>query len=358
MSGSTMAGKSIADEVPAGVDLCEIGLSFTLPMGKNLSRTWSRELRTELESRLKLKVSKDRFELSCNPPILIDAQWPAMNMQLGGATIRFADAHVEVWVSSISGLTEGLIDFSGDAKKEIAALLQSGIEGTAMAAPGYDPMRDTEVLATLEAIGDNFKKQPSGGESDVSIDDLGDPTVEVTLAMREGFVHEAEGAGLALPAGAAITVRATGSGKLSSISAPGSNADRIRAAKLRSISIVSEALSIIHGGQPIASLDRVRIDRGGAVTLERMRLHGVLEEASSLESLVRVVASAARLTGLGVPIEGGIQVAARSPENAAEIVPGLVREKIESALADGVRKLVAEYRAAVPGLDLQEIMGT
>jgi hypothetical protein len=356
MASGTAEGTSIAAKLPPEVELREIGLSFTLPMGKNLSRTWSRELKTELESRIRLRVSKERFELGCSPPILIDAQWPAMNIELGGATVRFSDAHIDVVLSSVSGVTEGLIDFSDDARKEIRALLEAGLAGTAMGAPGYDPMGDAAVLATLEAIAGNFQKQPSSGTSDVSIADLGSPTAEVSIALKIPFVHESDGAGLSLPEGSVLVVSVSGSGKVAKIFAAGSTAEGIRAAKLESIRISSDSLSIVHGGKPVASLDRVRIDRGGAVALERMRLFGSLEEAASIESLLRVVASATGLADAGVPLEQGIPVAATSPDAEAQIVPGLVRGKIEAALAEGVRKLVSEYRSAIPGLDLEEIL--
>ena len=48
--GQGSEGKTIAEEVPESVELREIGLSFALPMGKSISRTLTRELRTQLQT--------------------------------------------------------------------------------------------------------------------------------------------------------------------------------------------------------------------------------------------------------------------------------------------------------------------
>ncbi|MDI1447639.1 hypothetical protein [Polyangium sp. 6x1] len=343
-------------QLPPVVELRDIGLSFTLPRGKNLSRTWVRALRTELASRVRLRIAQDRLTLRCDPPIVVDALWPAKNMLFGGADVRFSDARIEAWVSPIDGPGEGLLDFTDEAKKQIVEIIAAGLRGTKMASPGYDPMRDEAALATLEAIADNFRNAPSSGASDVSIADLGDPAAEATLALREAFVHEQNGTGLSVAAGGAIQVQIKGSGNLAAIAAERSNPERVRAANLQSITITSEALSVVHGGSPIVELGCIRIDRGGAVTLSRLRLRGTLEEVAGLESLVRVVAGVVRFAGCEVSLDAGIALAAKDPASEASMVPGLVRSKIEEVLAEGVRKLVHEHAEAIPGLDLRDVL--
>ena len=348
--------KELLGQLPPVVELRDIGLSFTLPRGKNLSRTWVRELRTELASRVRLRIAEDRLTLRCDPPIVVDALWPGKNMLFGGADVRFADARIEAWVSPIDGPGEGLLDFTEEAKKQIVELIATGLRGTKMASPGYDPMQDETALATLEAIADNFRKAPSSGSSDVSIADLGDPAAEATLALREPFVHEEGGTGLSVAPGGAIHVQIKGSGNLATIAAGTSNAERVRAANLQSITITSEALTVIHGGSPLVELLGIRVDRGGCVTLARMRLRGTLEEVSGLESLVRVVAGAVRFAGCDVPLDAGLALAVADPAAEAAVVPGLVKGKIEEVLADGVRRLVHEHAEVIPGLDLRDVL--
>ncbi|UQA62534.1 hypothetical protein [Polyangium aurulentum] len=350
-------GFSIAEKLPPEVELRQIGLSFTLPEGKNLTRTLTRELRTESETVVSLRVSPEKLELCCSPAILIDAQWPAQNMLLGGASVRFADAQIEVTVAPVDGLAEGILDFTATAQKEISALITAGLEGTAAMTPGYNPFTDRALLATLDAISANFERQPSNGVSDVTTTDLGKVCVEATIALRKAFSHAAEGAGLELPEGASLHVRVAGAGDVAQIARAVGAAECVRAANIVAITLSCEALSVISGGKPVAQLKRIRVDRGGAVTIEQLRLQGSLEDAAGVESLVRVLAEAAKLAGHGVPLEAGVQVAANTADPRAQVVPGLARNQIEAALTEGVQGLVREHATALPGLDLREIFG-
>jgi hypothetical protein len=358
MEDSQAQGSSIADKLPPEVELRQIGVSFKLPEGKNLTRTFTRELRTESQTVVSLRVSPERLELCCSPAILIDAQWPAQNMLLGGASVRFADAQIEVTLSAVDGLAEGIIDFTATAQKEITEFIAAGLEGTALMKPGYDPFADRALVATLDAISANFKRQPSSGVSDVSIADLEDVCVEATIALRKAFAHAAEGAGIELPCGAALQVRVAGAGDVAQIARAVSAAECVRAANIVAITLACDALTVVAGGKPVAQLKRIRVDRGGAVTIEQLRLQGSLEDAAGVESLVRVFAEAAKLTGHGVPAEASVPIAATSGDARAEIVPGLARNQIEAALTEGVQGLVREHATALPGLDLREILGT
>jgi hypothetical protein len=100
----------------------------------------------------------------------------------------------------------------------------------------------------------------------------------------------------------------------------------------------------------------VRIDRGGTVEAEKLRLKGSLEEAADMESLVRVLAGAVSFAGQGVPAETALRLAASSPNAKAELVPGLTRMKLESILTEGIQQLVRDNAGAIPGIDLQRIL--
>jgi hypothetical protein len=355
MTNPKRDGVSIDERVPAEVELRAIGLSFSLPAGKNLSRTWQRELRTESESRIRVAVLRERLEVSFSPPILIDAQWPAMNMQLGGVNLDFSTSRTTASVGSIHGATEGLVDFSADANKEVCALIHAGIEGTAMARPGYNPMTDPNIVSTLEAIADNFRRQPSSSPSEVEYHDFGDPRIDMTLVTTAGFTYQEENAGLSVHEGTEIDISITGRGNLATIMKSQSTADKVTAAKVESVTMTSQGILVVVDEKPVAYLDRMRIDRGGAVTVERMRLEGAVGNAAGMEGVIRVVASALGLASAGRTMDAAITLAANSSETQATIIPGLAKGQIEATLTEGVRQLVHVNRFAIPEVDLEGV---
>ncbi|MBK9262225.1 MAG: hypothetical protein IPM54_20775 [Polyangiaceae bacterium] len=355
MTNPNRDGVSIDERVPAEVELCGIGLSFSLAAGKNLSRTWQRELRTESESRIRMGVTRERLEVCFSPPLLIDAQWPAMNMQLGGVIFDFSTSCATATVGAIHGATEGLVDFTEDAKKEVCALITSAIAGTAMATAGYNPMTDPHIVSTLEAIAANFRRQPSSGPPGVEYDDFGDPRIDMKMFTTTHFRHVEENAGLSVPKGTIIDVSIAGRGNLAKILASRSTAEQVTAAKIESVTISSAGILVIVNEKPCAFLDKIRIDRGAAVTLERMRLEGTAGEAAGIESLFRAVASAMNWSARGVPLDAGMALAVNSRDALATFVPDMARSKIEATLTEGVKQIVRASRFAIPEIDLQEI---
>jgi hypothetical protein len=346
---------SMDDRMPAEVELRGIGLSFTLGAGKNLSRTWQRELRTESESRFRASVTRDSLEMTFSPPILIDAQWPAMNMQLGGVKRVFSTGQTTVFLGSIHGVAEGLVDFSEDAKKEINALITSGVSGTAMAQLGYNPMQDAQIISTLEAVTEHFRRQPKQGTSDVEYSDFGRVQIHAHLALKTDFRHVEKSAGLLVRRGTTIDVVISGRGNMATLLRTRTNAERAAAAEIESVTISSDGLLVILNEKPIAYLDRIRIDRGGTVTLEKVRLEGIAGEAEGMESLLRTVASAIEWTTSGTSVDAGTTVAANSRDALAIVVPEIVRGEIEKTLTEGTKQLLRGHRAVIPEVDLEEV---
>lgn len=347
--------KSMDDQVPAEIELRSIGLSFTLGAGKNLSRSWQRELRTESESRFRATVTRDSLEISFSPPLLIDAQWPAMNMQLGGVKRDFSTGQTTAVLGSIHGVTEGLIDYSDDAKKEICALIATGITGTAMAETGYNPMQDAQIISTLETLGDNFREQPQKKPSEIEYSDFGAPRVDMTMVMKTDFRHIEKKAGLSLCRGTTIDVSISGKGNLATMMASRTTAGKVNAAKIESVTIVSDGILVIVSDKPIAYLDRMRIDRGGAVTLEKLRLEGTAGEVAGIETLIRVMASAMQWAASGRGLDDGMTLAMNSRDTQAKVIPDIVRTEIEKTLTDGVKQLLKANRAIVPEVDIEEV---
>lgn len=355
MTNPRRDGASMVDRMPAEVTLQAIGLSFSLPAGKNLSQTWQRELRTQMESRLSVRVSRERLEMSFNPAILIDAQWPAMNMELGGASIEFSTAKISATLGSIYGVTEGLVDLSQTAKKEVCALIATGIAGTSMARPGYDPLTDRKIISTLEAIADNFRRLPSSGQTDVTTGDFGNPRINMTLAMAKKFEHLEDGAGLSIPEGTVIDIGILGQGNLASIAATRNLQDQAMAAKVNAVTMSSKGILVVVKDKPIAYLDQLRIARGGPVKLEKMRLAGIAGEVEGMESLFRVIGIAIATTQSGASIDSAIAIAARSPAAEAHVIPDLVRGKIEATLTRGVQQIIRAHKQTIPEMDLEEV---
>lgn len=347
---------SMDERMPAEVELRRVGLSFTLGAGKNLSRTWQRELRTESESRFRSTVTRNSLEINFSPPLLIDAIWPAMNMQLGGLERNFSTGQTSVALGPIHGVAEGLIDFTEDAKKEIGSLITNGVQGTAMAHVGYNPMQDARIISTLETLCDHFRREPSKSSSAVEYRDFGNPHVEVNLVMKTEFRHVDKNAGIAVRSGTTIDVLITGQGNLATIMASHSTAGMVEATKVESVTISSDGLLVIVNDKPIAYLDRLRIDRGGAVTLEKMRLEGVVGQAEGMEYLVRLTAAALKWAASGASIEAGLTMAVHSGEVSTTVVPDIVREQIEKTLTEGVKQLLIAYRNVVPEIDLVQVM--
>jgi hypothetical protein len=321
-------------------------MSFTLAAGKNLSRTWQRELRTESESRFRSTVTRDSLEVNFSPPLLIDAQWPAMNMQLGGVKHVFSTGQTTTFLGSIHGVKEGLIDFSEDAKKEISALIRSGIQGT---------MQDARIVSTLETLAENFRRQPSKGTSDIEYSDFGRFQIDVHLAMKTDFRHVEKNAGLSIRQGTTIDVTIAGRGNMATLMTTRTNTERADAALIESVTIVTNGLLVIVNDQPIAYLDRMRIDRGGAVTLEKLRLEGIVGEAEGMESLLRMVTVALKWTASDASWQEGIKMAANSREALPTVVPEVVRMQIEKTLTEGVKKLVLANRSVIPEVDLEKV---
>lgn len=358
MTNPKLDDKSMDERMPAEVELQSIGMSFTLGAGKNLSRTWDRELRTESESRFRSSVTRDSLEINFSPPILIDAQWPAMNMQLGGIKRVFSTGETTASLGSIHGVTEGLIDFSESAQKEICALIISGIQGTTMAQLAYNPMQDPHIVSTLESIADNFRRQPQQGVSEIAYRDFGNPRIDVSLVLKTDFKHIEKGTGLTVRRGTTIDVQIAGDGNLATIMAAHSTAERATATNVKSVTITSDGLLVVVNEKPVAYLDCLRIDHGGAVTLEKLRLEGAVGQAEGMESLIRVIAAVREWTTSNASAETGRTMAMNSEDMLAKVVPDIVRNQIEKTLTDGVKKILQANRNVVPEIDVAKIMGT
>jgi len=352
-------GQTVDSQVPGQVALQQLSLSFTLPQGKTLVGLWSHEVRTSAPTQVTLTVGRDGVELSANPGIFIDAQWPAQNMRVYGAGRHFAQRQTWANVFTVSGMGEGFIDLTGRASTEIKALIDRGIAGTAMTTRGYDPFSDPNVMQTLGAIKANFESLPevvSGGQA-VGAAELTAPSLAATLRMQSPFSQEAGGAGLSIPAGGEFTATIVGAGNLAGLLAARTPGQAAGAARISAIHLQSEAIELTRGGDPVAKLQGIEIARGGQVTLGRFTLLGNGRTAAGLETLIRVLVSGIGAAAQGAPPEVGVALAAQRGGLEPQFVEGLSRRLIEDGLTTAVRQLVTENRNAVPGVDLAAALG-
>ncbi|MGM0577995.1 MAG: hypothetical protein ACQEXJ_19875 [Myxococcota bacterium] len=351
-------GETVREQVPEEVDLKQVRASFQLPPKTVLSGNWQRELRTRWATTVTLFVEEDRLLVGFSPSVYVDALWPVRNMHLVSAGWDFDGAKPTVDIRALSGLGAGLLDLSDTAADKITEILDEGIQGTPMARPGYDPFVDQDLMGTLQAVVDGFSRLPTAeGESPVGAEDLTSPSLGATLAMRGAFKREVDGSGVEVPSGGVFDLDVHADGDLAALSQVRDPVAAAEIAKIRAVTFRSEDVILLHDGEPIVKLERVRVDRGGAVHLEEFTLLGSGRTAAGVESLLRIVGGVLALGSRGVPAELGARATAASGNANPEIVHGMSKGMIEDAMADGLRKLLAENAAALPGVDLAAALG-
>ncbi|MCA9559553.1 MAG: hypothetical protein H6704_14750 [Myxococcales bacterium] len=353
--GDAATGQSSELQDPQ-VEFVDVFASFQLGAGVVLSSSTSRELRTTWGTTITLKASRESLQIFPSSPILIDAMWPAQNMEFYGLTVDFASGAISVDVSLVSGLGEGFLDYSENARSEIGALVAQGIAGTPMGAGGYDPFTDANLAGTLAAIQANFEALPGGGgESELDAGDLQNVAGGATLRMLAPFQQTSGDKGVRVPGGSQFTVRAQGSGSVADITAARDDQGRAEAVNLRNVQITDGEFQLFKGGETLAIIRSVSIDAGGNVQIGQFDLVGSAQSAAGAESLLRLLGAAAQLASRGVPGQAALHMASNSPDLDAEIVEGFARSEIDAGLTRAVHRLLAGNPYAIPGLDLRRI---
>ena len=356
--GQSDPATSIADQTPAAVDLQNLSIGFGLPAGKTLTGNWQYEVRTERDTFLRVRVSPEQLRISSSPTLFIDAQWPASNMQFYSAGVDFARGETFANVHTTGGLGSGFIDLTDRAERSLRGCIDSAISGTAMARPGYNPLQDDAILATLANIRSNFEALPQASDSsDVGVGDLRSPEFGGTLAMREAFTREQDGVGLTIPAGGVFSVRVRGGGDVNQLLQARSAAGRAQAFELSGIDLQSDAIQLLKNGNPAVQLQSLSVARGGRVTVGRFQLLGTGATLAGIESLIRILGGGLGAAARGAPPELGMRHTAASGGAEPEIVRGMSRQVIEDGLSQGLRQLVMSNRNAIPGVDLAQALG-
>lgn len=344
-----------AAPLPDNVSLEAARVSAQLGANKTLTGNWQYEVRTQYATTLQISVSQAGVFISCSPSLDIDAQWPVANMRLQGAGVDFKTGRSYSSMRVIRGLTNGMIDMTSTADASIRSLIDQSIAGTAMARPGYNPMTDSNLMATIDRIRSNFQNLPDSG-AQVGVSDLGSPHVGATLKMKAPLEAGAGAAGVSIAAGTDLDVDIYGSGNISALLQQSSAQGAAEAARIQRVGVRSEGVVLTKDGKPIAKLQNLTVRPDGSVTLDRFELMGSASTAAGVESLIRLLGGALRGAQYGSP-ELGMRHTAATGGADPVIVRGLTKSAIEEGMSEAVRKLLAENKNAIPGMDLSRVFG-
>jgi len=348
--------ETIADQVPANVDLRSARITFTLPAHRKLAGSMLYDATTEAQTSVTIQASPRGLHIYTSPPLTFDVTFPGANMDFYSADVDFTTGGV-----SASFHKSGVgFDCTATGRETVVSLISRAIAGSPMAGAGYNPLTDPGLMSTLMRVKANFDSLPEArgsGGAGVGAADISRPTIGATLAMRTPFFQESDGAGVRIPAGGQFDVSIAGSGNLARILAAGNPQAAAMAAGINSVSVRSEAIELIKDGEAVAKLKSLRIAPGGAVTLQDFEMIGGLGTGAGIESLFRLLAGGVAMAERGVPLEVGMEATARSGGAEPEIVRGMSRTMIETGLSSAVRGLLRENRNAVPGIDLSLVFG-
>src|SRR5688572_384191 len=81
-AGNAAAASSINGQVPNGVDLRELGLNLQIPGGRTLEGGWNQLETQESGTTVVVRMSARTLTISFNPPLLVDTQWPASDVEV------------------------------------------------------------------------------------------------------------------------------------------------------------------------------------------------------------------------------------------------------------------------------------
>jgi len=345
MSVPATEGVTPASPIPEGVRPTGASLSFTLPGGTQLRGGWTINVYTSDLTIVTLRISPRGLEVSFTPDLYIDILGPA-NLTWSGLTYDFASASV----TSVS-LRDALVPTGGamqpTARSDIASFLNSVIAATRIAAPGYDPLTDPDVMGTLNSVKDNWTRLPPTG-SEVTPRDIRNVELAADITFDSEIRQSTPEGGIFIPAGGRATF---------SVMFSGSADDVIEAStrSIRWIEIESNSIILQRGGQDVARLQRLYVQHGGTVLVSSFEPLGGLASAAGAESLVRFMGLLIALSS-GRP-EDRIAIAGRTPNIGAQSVGRIAAEQIQEALGIAIRGWIQENCFVIPETNLCEMLG-
>lgn len=329
--------QSIASALPPSITPKSAALSFTLPGNRALSE----ELSTTNPTQVFLSVSPSGLQVSFSPALLISTPWYASDMEWSGISYDFTKG-------AVSSISLADVDFrpSGQSKARgvLTGKVTTVLAGTRMAAAGYDPVSDPDIMGTLGQIKSNFAGMGSGGGGGITAKEI--TGVAATVNLNIGTpIHQGTAAGaIEISGGVSLTARFKGSA-----------ADVAGSPEIDSIFVSGDSIVVQKDGKDVAQILNATIGKGGAVTIGGLKLLGSAKTAAGVESFFKLLIVAGELSQGGP--EDRLALADKEVNLEAEIVPGLTRHMIQDALTQAIRDLISKYSTAIPGVDLNTVFG-
>src|SRR5688572_8684678 len=318
------------DDLKANVDVRQVFLSFGLDQGKVLASAGDTDFVTKHASRITIVVTPTTVELRCSPFIWLDASWPAANMNWYGITYDLTTKTARASVTKGSG--HGFLDYTAEAAAGLEKKVLDIVAGTPLAARGYNPMSDRDIMGTLGAIANNLKSAPSAGGAagGVKPADMKALSAGGTIALIKGVHMSHDGGGVDIPAGGEVSISVQGTGSVADVAAAGNPQAMANAFHATAIDLSSESIMLLKNGKPIVRLQELRLDRGGKVTVDRFKLEGSAATAAGVEALLRLVGGALDAHSRGAPDGLAWELGARGAEPT--IVTGMTKSALEKTL--------------------------
>lgn len=341
-------GGPLADRMPDALDLEKIGLSATLAGNTTLTGGWN-PLQTTSNTQVWLEITGGRLKVSFWPPLLVDAQWPMSNVEWHGLEYDFTTGQIaRVNLENSQWLAFGTKGFVDDAIRE---WVNNVVGGTALGRPGYDPLRDPDVGATLRSLQANLTKGSAtgggGGDAgDLGPEDLSGITPSAGFRTTEEIVQGTGAGGVKIPAGTGIEAYVRLRGTAEQLAQSGVD-------QVDSISLRSDGIVLMQGDEPIAKLQSVTVLNGGQVRVDRFEPLGKLKEYGEVESGLRGLFALFQLAAASQ----GANTGPISTNVNPDLVNGMAEGQMEKALQDALRSLLETHHAAVPGYDLRQVLG-
>jgi hypothetical protein len=338
--------------------MTQISFGFTMPGGLKLAELDGASCLTRAPTRISVTATATGLQFSMNPPIFVDAPWPAENVTIFGASYQYGGG---VSVSSKSGEGMGWFDVSDDVHGAVSSLIRNAVGGTAMGKAGYNPFHDPDVGQTLQQVGTKAATGGGGGGGKTSANtgvdarQLNQVGGGASMVVDGGFVFHSDAGGVQVPAGTTITVGAQGTGNMGDLGAAQTDADRGKALQLQDITINSSGITLLKGDKPVARITSLKIGRGGNVQVTGMEPLGIAGDLSAVESMVRLFGGAMGLAEQGASDDLALRLASKDAN--AEIIPGMTKHMIEAALTPAVQSMVRQHAGSMPGIDLGTALG-
>jgi hypothetical protein len=344
---SRVMRQPLESKIPPEINPSRVSVSFMLPGDITLGGDWLGYLKTTGGTKVTISISISEVTLAFSPALLFDAQFPFGNTSWSGSGYDFTTASIS------SSLVDESTGFSsqGKASAWINTTINDLLTGTPIAVKGYDPLKDPDMMATLNRIKTNAKeiaKKGGNKEGGVKTKDIGGLEATASITFRKEIRETTDKGGILIPAGGSANITVSFSGSVDDVTNESTR-------KINSFTIESESIILQDKGSDIAKLQKIVINRGGNVKLGRYKALGTLKDAEGSESFIRLVALLGVLAS-GTPADRPA-VAGSNPELGPQMVSGIAISMIQEALTKAVKKLLQENHNAIPGFDLNDVFG-